>query len=182
MDSAKAPSTANRKAAPTTAISSPSATTRCCCSTVTATVWRPSSVRAMCTALRTGRNCSIERQQNHGNRCLPGGCSLAKPEIYEASEERGVKYAIRLPANENLRREVAELSGAAGGKTPRKPLERYRSFLYRARCWSEARRVVAKVEHHAGELPRDNFIVTNLTLRAAPWCASTTSAGLREWM
>ena len=42
---------------------------------------------------------------------------------------------------------------------------RYQSFLYRAASWSKARKVVAQVEHHTGELfPRDNFIVTNLTL------------------
>jgi len=27
--------------------------------------------------------------------------AFAKPEIYEALEARGVKYAIRIPANEN---------------------------------------------------------------------------------
>ena len=133
------------------------------------TVWRPSSVRAMCTALRTGRNCScpeIERQQNNGKEvAFRGDAAFAKPDIYEAAEERGVKYAIRLPANENLRREVAELLVRPVGRPSRKPLVRYKSFLYRAASWSKARRVVAKVEHHAGELfPRDNFIVTNLTL------------------
>ena len=169
MDS-KIPSSPSfkRRQSPSTAISSPSATTRCCCSTVTATVWRPSSVRAMCTALRTGRNCSCPRSpvsKPWQRGCLPGGCRFAKPEIYEASEERAVKYAIRLPANENLRREVAELLVRPVGRPTRKPLVRYRSFLYRAASWSKARRVVAKVEHHAGELfPRDNFIVTNLTL------------------
>ena len=35
--------------------------------------------------------------------------AFAKPEIYEALESRGVKYAIRIPANENLERDVAEL-------------------------------------------------------------------------
>jgi hypothetical protein len=34
--------------------------------------------------------------------------AFAKPEISEALEERGVKYAIRIPANENLERDVAE--------------------------------------------------------------------------
>jgi len=29
---------------------------------------------------------------------------LAKPEIYEALEERGVKYEIRIPANDSLER------------------------------------------------------------------------------
>ncbi len=42
---------------------------------------------------------------------------------------------------------------------------RYKSFLYRAASGTQARRVVAKVEHHQGELfPRVGFIVTNLTL------------------
>ena len=41
---------------------------------------------------------------------------------------------------------------------------RYRSFLYQAASWKTARRVVAKVEFHFGELfPRVGFIVTNLT-------------------
>ena len=41
----------------------------------------------------------------------------------------------------------------------------YKGFLYQAASWSTARRVVAKVEFHAGELfPRVGFIVTNLEL------------------
>jgi hypothetical protein len=40
----------------------------------------------------------------------------------------------------------------------------FKSFLYRAASWKTARRVVAKVEFHFGELfPRVGFIVTNLT-------------------
>ena len=35
--------------------------------------------------------------------------AFAKAEIYEALEERGVKYAIRLPANDSLERDIAEL-------------------------------------------------------------------------
>lgn len=35
--------------------------------------------------------------------------AFAKPELYEALEERDVKYAIRLPANDNLQRDIAEL-------------------------------------------------------------------------
>jgi hypothetical protein len=39
----------------------------------------------------------------------------------------------------------------------------YKGFLYQAASWKTARRVVAKVEFHAGELfPRVGFIVTNL--------------------
>ena len=40
----------------------------------------------------------------------------------------------------------------------------YKGFLYQAASWKTARRVVAKVEFHAGELfPRVGFIVTNRT-------------------
>jgi hypothetical protein len=40
---------------------------------------------------------------------------------------------------------------------------RYKGFLYQAESWTKARRVVAKVEFHSGELfPRVGFIVTNL--------------------
>ena len=44
------------------------------------------------------------------------------------------------------------------------PLVRYRSFQYQAATWDWPRRVIAKVEHHLGELfPRVGFIVTTLT-------------------
>ena len=35
--------------------------------------------------------------------------AFAKPEIYEALEERGVKYAIRRPPNAGLERDIEEL-------------------------------------------------------------------------
>jgi hypothetical protein len=35
--------------------------------------------------------------------------AFAKPEIYEALEEREAKYAIRIPGNDNLQRDIAEL-------------------------------------------------------------------------
>jgi DDE family transposase len=35
--------------------------------------------------------------------------AFAKPELYEALEERDVKYTIRLPANDNLERKVVQL-------------------------------------------------------------------------
>src|SRR5258708_2072040 len=51
------------------------------------------------------------------------------------------------------------------GRPRRKPLVCYKSFHYQADSWTTARRVVAKVEHHAGELsPRVGFIVTNLQI------------------
>ena len=39
------------------------------------------------------------------------------------------------------------------------------SFRYQAESWSKPRRIVAKVEHHLGELfPRVGFIVTSMSL------------------
>ena len=76
-----------------------------------------------------------------------------------------MKYAIRIPANENLERDVAGLLPRPVGRPSIKPLVEYKGFLFQAASWKTARRVVAKVEDHPGELfPRVGFIVTNLTL------------------
>ncbi len=48
--------------------------------------------------------------------------AFAKPEFYEALEERGVKYAIRIPANLSLEREIAELLPRPVGRPSEKPL------------------------------------------------------------
>jgi hypothetical protein len=78
-------------------------------------------------------------------------------------KERDVKYAIRLPVNDNLQRNITELLTRPVGRPSHKPVVRYKSFLYQAASWTIARRVVAKVEFHCGELfPRVGFIVTNL--------------------
>ena len=108
----------------------------------------------------------IERQQKLGKEVVfRADAAFAKPEIYEALEEREVKYAIRIPANDSLQRDIEELLTRPVGRPSVKPLVEYKGFLYQAESWKTARRVVAKVEHHQGELfPRVGFIVTNLTL------------------
>ncbi len=106
----------------------------------------------------------IERQQKLGKDVVfRADAAFAKREIYEALEARGVKYAIRIPANESLERDIAELLTQPVGRPSHKPVVWYKSFLYRATSWKTARRVVAKIEFHCGELfPRVGFIVTNL--------------------
>jgi hypothetical protein len=106
----------------------------------------------------------IERQQKLGKEVVfRADAAFAKPEIYEALEERSVKYAIRIPANDSLERDIAELLTRPVGRPSHKPVVWYKSFLYQAASWKTARRVVAKVEFHLGELfPRVGFIVTNL--------------------
>jgi hypothetical protein len=106
----------------------------------------------------------IERQQKQGKDVVfRADAAFAKPEIYEALEQRGVKYAIRIPSNESLERGINELLTRPVGRPSHKPVVWYKSFLYQAASWKTARRVVAKVEFHFGELfSRVGFIVTNL--------------------
>jgi hypothetical protein len=106
----------------------------------------------------------IERRQKLGKEVVfRADAAFAKPEIYEALEERGAKYAIRIPANGNLERDINELLTRPIGRPSHKPVVWYKGFLYQAASWKTARRVVAKVEFHLGELfHRVGFIVTNL--------------------
>jgi hypothetical protein len=106
----------------------------------------------------------IERQQRLDKEVVfRADAAFAKLELYEALEERTVKYAIRLPANDNLQRNITEFLTRPVGRPSYKPVVRYKSFLYQAASWKQARRVVAKVEFHCGELfPGVGFIVTNL--------------------
>jgi Transposase DDE domain group 1 len=127
----------------------------------------------------------IERQQAEGKEvAFRADAAFAKPEIYEALEERGVKYAIRIPANESLERDIAELLTRRVGRPSHKPVVWYKGFLYQAASWKTARRVVAKVEFHFGELfPRVGFIVTNLSLssRAIVWFYSKRGTA-EQWI
>ena len=73
----------------------------------------------------------IERQQGNGKEvAFRADAAFAKPEIYEALEERGVMYTIRVPANENLERDIAELLPRPVGRPSIKPLVEYKGFLY----------------------------------------------------
>jgi hypothetical protein len=64
----------------------------------------------------------IERQQKLGKEVVfRADAAFAKPEICEALEERGVKYAIRIPSNENLERDIAELLTRPVGRPSHKP-------------------------------------------------------------
>jgi hypothetical protein len=92
-----------------------------------------------------------------------GDAAFANPELYPFLEAEGYIYAIRLPTNDVLYRQVEHLLTRPVGRPPKKPIVWYHSFEYRAASWDKPRRVVAKVEHHSDELfPRVGFIVTNL--------------------
>src|SRR5262249_20989435 len=77
------------------------------------------------------------------------------------------RHAIGSKTTAVLERKIARLLTRPVGRPSRKPKVFYASFRYQAKSWEWARRVVAKVEWHAGELfPRVGFIVTNLKGRS----------------
>ena len=89
--------------------------------------------------------------------------AFAQPELYEYLETEGFEYAIRLPGNDALLRDIEPMLTRPVGRPSNAPVVWYAGFLYQAKSWNRARRVVAKVEWHHGELfPRVGFIVTNL--------------------
>jgi hypothetical protein len=93
-----------------------------------------------------------------------GDAAFAIPALYRVLEKEGYRYAVRLKANAVLEREIAHLLTRPVGRPSHKPKVFFHSFQYQAKSWQRARRVVAKVEWHAGELfPRVGFIVTNLS-------------------
>ena len=92
-----------------------------------------------------------------------GDAAYANPALYRLLEKEGYGFAIRIKSNAVLEREIEHLTRPVG-RPSHKPKVFYHSFQYQAKSWQRARRVVAKVEWHAGELfPRVGFIVTNLT-------------------
>ncbi len=97
----------------------------------------------------------VERQQAEGKEvAFRADAAFGKPEVYDILEERGVKYAIRIPANDALMRDIAELLTRPAGQPGHKPVVWYKGFLYQAESWKTARRAVAKVEHHSGGCSR----------------------------
>ncbi len=110
---------------------------------------------------------AVERYRKKGVRLLfRADAAFAKPEVYDYLERRQVGYAIRLPANDVLQKEIRHLLKRPVGRPPKKPVIWYHDFLYQAVSWDKPRRVVGKVEWHRGELfPRVGFIVTNLSTK-----------------
>ena len=107
----------------------------------------------------------IVTHYSEGNlkRSCRADAAFAKPEIYSFLEEEDYLYAIRIPSNDVLEREIAQLLKRPVGRPPKKPIVLYAGFLYRAESWDQHRRIVAKVEWHREELlPRVGFIVTNI--------------------
>jgi hypothetical protein len=138
---------------------------------------------------RIGTNCCFPRSSGSRNWARKwcsgpdpeGTPAFVKREIYEALEERGVKYTIRIASNDSLERDISELLTRPVGRPGNKPVVWYKSFFYQAASWKTARRVVAKVEFHFGELfPRVGFIVTNLETDSRAVVRSYNNRGMVE--
>ena len=109
----------------------------------------------------------IDRQHAQGKHvAFRAAGAFARRALYEPLEARGVGYAIRIPANKMLELAIEDVLFRSPGRPSPTPLVRYKSFQYQAESPTTARRIVAKVEHHVGELfPRVGFIVTNLPVQ-----------------
>jgi hypothetical protein len=107
--------------------------------------------------------------------------AFANPEVYEFLEAEGYNYAIRLPANQILQQRIGCLLKRPVGRPPNHVRRYYANFSYQAQSWKAARRVVAKVEWHPGELyPTVGFIVTNLSRPAERVVAFYNQRGTAE--
>jgi hypothetical protein len=84
--------------------------------------------------------------------------AFARPEIYEALERRGVRYAIRLPANDVLERQIEDLLTRPRGRPSHAPLVRYRSFHYQDELFrfraNEVRLLLGVIGYNLGNLLR----------------------------
>ena len=98
-----------------------------------------------------------------GRKYFRGDAAFARPGIYEFLEAEGYRYAIRLPANDVLHRQIEHLLRRPVGRPPKKPDVFYDGFPYQAATWDQPRRVVAKVEWHWDQLfAQVGSIVPNL--------------------
>ena len=70
-------------------------------------------------------------EAGQGSLVLWADAAFAKPEIYEALEERGAKYAIRIPANDCLMRDIEELLTRPVGRPAHKPVVWYKASSIR---------------------------------------------------
>jgi hypothetical protein len=110
----------------------------------------------------------IERYRAHNIlKFFRGDAAFADPKVYPYLEDEGYFYAIRLISNAILHDKIEHLMTRPVGRPSKQPIVRYESFQYQAASWDKSRRVVAKIEWHAGELfPMVGFIVTNLRWKA----------------
>lgn len=97
---------------------------------------------------------------------LRGDSGFAAPELYDVCEEFGCKYAIRLKENPVLRELAKDKDDALYEATIHNQVDHaqvFGEFLYQAKSWSHARRVVFKIEKPYGRMDHVfTFVVTTM--------------------
>jgi Transposase DDE domain. len=97
---------------------------------------------------------------------LRGDSGFAVPGLYELCEEKGVRYTIRLKDNPTLRKNAAPIEALLQEKIQQNAVEyavAFGEFMYQAKSWDRARRVVCKVEKPQGQIAiLHTFIVTDM--------------------
>lgn len=100
---------------------------------------------------------------------LRADTAFSSPEVLDYAEYAGLQYAIGFARNDRLLDRVVGLCEKADwlweSNADGKRVRLYTSFWYRARSWSRARRVVAKIERTAQGMNL-RFLVTNRRGRA----------------
>jgi len=92
-----------------------------------------------------------------------GDAVFAIPGLSELCEELRIDYVVRIKENKKLAELVALYTKRSVGRPGKQPVIKYVSFQYCAGSWEKERKIVAKIEHHQGELfPRIGYIVTSL--------------------
>ena len=98
-----------------------------------------------------------------------GDPAFAIPDLYQFLEAEGFTYAIRLPANAVLNREIDHLMKPPAGRPPAPPIVYLHHLHYQAGSWNKLRTVVAKVQWHRDELfARIGVVMTNMCGGANP--------------
>jgi hypothetical protein len=112
-------------------------------------------------------------------RSKPTVAGFANPDVYEYLEAEGVKFVLL--ANRVLQERSGYLLKPSVGRPSNDLRRSHANFTCRARSWSKPRRVVDKVDWHAGELyPRVGFIVTNMARPAENFVAFYNQHGTCE--
>ena len=189
MDSSVSPTHGGQEGPPKTAISAAPVTIRCSASTSSAILNGAPCVPATCIAPMAGARCWSRSSTDTEN----GSCGTTFVPM-PPSPRRRCTSSWRLRAScmrsaflpieccgNTLREYIAHLLTRPVGRPPNHVRRYYASFGYRAKSWDKARRVVAKVEWHPGELfPRVGFAVTNLSRPAERVVAFYNQRGTAE--